>query len=66
MKCEAVSEKNICMRKVRFKIIDIVCQIDENSTFWVCDKCIKYFIFENKNNPHYILLEESSDKEKSK
>ncbi len=58
MKCEAISKEEICRRKARFKIMDIVCQTDENSAFWICNKCIKHFIFKNENNPHYILIKE--------
>jgi len=64
MKCEAETYYNgglyRCRNEARFKIIDIVCEYDENdSEFWICDKCVKDFIgLENCDDPHYIILKE--------
>ena len=57
-KCETANQGGNCNNKARFKIRDIVCDFDKDSEFWVCDDCIKFFIPENIDNPHYILLEE--------
>lgn len=58
-KCETLKEADRnCHNKAKFKIIDIVCEFDNNSFFWVCGDCIRFFIPENIDNPHYIILEE--------
>ena len=63
MKCEASG--CISNEKGRFFIVDIECAAEKNtiwygdySGFWVCDKCIKYYIEKNENNPHYIIIKE--------
>lgn len=60
MKCEASSDSNFykeCGQEASFLIIDIKCKpISER--FWVCKDCIKFFIAENLDNPHYIVLKE--------
>ena len=68
-KCECSAtdrEFGRCGADARFKIVDIACASEEGGVyygdykgFWVCNNCIKHFIEENEDDPHYILLEET-------
>ncbi len=61
--CEARDEGIKCGKEVRFKIIDIVCgQYERTSGFWVCEECLKCFINQNEEEPHYIILKENEEK----
>ena len=55
--CEASSNGEFCFNKARFKIIDIECK-PISTPFWVCNNCIKYFVIQKEDNPHYIILQE--------
>ena len=59
-KCEAGSMGNKCGKKARFKIMDIECEYNETSIFWVCNECLDWFINQKEDNPHYIILDECS------
>ena len=71
-KCECSATDRIagkCGAKGRFLIVDIACASEKGGFhygdydgFWVCDDCIKYFIEENKDNPHYIIIKEAKAK----
>ena len=62
--CEAIhyvnGEYGDCENQGRFKIIDFECgnESGDYETFWVCKFCINWFICENEDNSHYILLED--------
>ena len=59
--CEAREMGKECGKKARFKIIDIICDYDRDSEFWVCDDCLKYFINQKEEEPHFIILKEARD-----
>ena len=47
-----------CKNIARFKIMDIVCPIENGSIFWICEDCVKLYIVQDKLDPHYIILGE--------